>query len=242
MKKRFDESKVVQSAESSGKSKQLLGGKSRYEKQVSKQHYGSQTYDTLERFISYYLQKALVLDLVNKDLDSVLEIGKGSGFLSSYLKDEGFRVDTFDIDKDLKPDFVGDINEIKKVVNRKFSVVCCFEVLEHIKFEDIPDILSQLSLISEKYLLISVPQVKAYISVWIKLSKLKPLSRYMGLAYPRNHVFDGEHYWELGSRGHSESRFRAYFSQCFREKASFTHPLNPYHKFFVLEKKNAHKK
>ena len=54
--------------------------------QVEPNHYFDKSYDTKERFISYWHQ---VNEIVRLEPDSVLEIGIGSGFVSKYLKEKG---------------------------------------------------------------------------------------------------------------------------------------------------------
>ncbi|MCK5766962.1 MAG: hypothetical protein KAH35_01115 [Candidatus Atribacteria bacterium] len=51
--------------------------------QVEPNHYFDKSYDTKERFISYWHQ---VNEIVRLEPDSLLEIGIGSGFASKYLK------------------------------------------------------------------------------------------------------------------------------------------------------------
>jgi len=112
-------------------------------------------YDTKERFCSYWHQIQEVLLLKPSE---VLEIGIGNGFVSRYLKERGINVTTLDIDKELKPDVVGSVLDIPFHCET-FQVVACYEVLEHLPYEDIPKALSEISRVSKQYVILSVPDV-----------------------------------------------------------------------------------
>jgi len=212
-----------------------------YKKQVDKEHYHS-TYDSLERFVSYYNQKKLVLEAIEK-IDShksnikILEIGRGTGFLSSYLKSFDLNIKTLDIAADLKPDYVGNLLNAESLPKEKFEIVCCFEVLEHIKFEDIGKALENLKRLNDGYVIISVPQIRLYSSIWIKLPLLKSKGFSISLPFPLQHIFDGEHYWELGKKNYDRKKFKKLLQELFYIIDGFTHPLDPYHRFFVLTSK-----
>ena len=77
--------------------------------QVKPDHYYKITYDTKERFCSYWHHMHAVL-LLNPG--EVLEVGIGNGFVSRYLRDRDVNVTTLDIDKDLKPDVEGAVLDI----------------------------------------------------------------------------------------------------------------------------------
>jgi hypothetical protein len=209
-----------------------------YSKQVSNDHY-SDLYDDLQRFVSYFYQKEIILKYLKKasgEGDGILEVGKGNGFLFDYLKKRQIKIKTFDISKDLSPDYTGDVTEIGEIVKEKFEMVVCFETLEHIRFEDIPGTLDQIKEIASEYLIISVPQVRLYLSFWVKIPKLKPLSFLLSAPFPMRHKFDGEHYWELGKNNYSVEKFENILIKNFEIKERVTFPLNPYHRIYVLKK------
>ena len=206
--------------------------------QVSKEHYSGDSYDTVSRFVSYFNQKELILKAVSErsSKTKILEIGKGNGFLFSYLKERGINIKTFDFADDLHPDYVGDVRQIAQIVKETFDVVACFEVLEHIPFSDLPRTINQLKQISSDKILISVPKTALYFSIWIKITLLHPISFLVSLpTFFRKHKFDGQHYWELGNRGSSNNCF---LSLCKKEglflEKQFTDPQDPYRKYFVF--------
>ena len=53
----------------------------------------------------------------------MLEIGVGNRTVSNYLKENGVDITTFDFDKELKPDIVGDVRDMKGIKDNSFDVV-----------------------------------------------------------------------------------------------------------------------
>jgi len=209
-----------------------------YSKQVQKNHYIRQDYDSCERFISYFNQKEIIVNVAKKIGDNVriLEIGKGNGLIYDYLKKMRFDIKSFDIDRDLNPDYLGDVTNIKEIIKDSYSIVACFEVLEHIKYEDFEKTLKQLYEITNNYLLISLPQSRFYLSVWFKIPLVRIFSFYLSVPFPIVHKFDGEHYWEVGKKGYSLKKVMAILNSFFHIQSHFVHPLDPYHRYFILKK------
>lgn len=212
----------------------------KYHPEENSNHY-NYTYDTLERFISYYNQKEMIFKAIKSlgtDIKNikVLEVGMGNGFLSGYLLKNKLSVKTYDYDRKLKPDYVGDMIHISDRVKHKFDIICCFEVLEHIKFDDVDKVLSQFSKLSRKYVLISLPQVRLYLSLWLKLSKINPFAIGLNIPFPVKHRIQNGHFWELGNLGFSRKKFESIIKKYFKSFRHYTHPLDPYHLFYVLER------
>ena len=208
-----------------------------YTQQVAKSHYLNRRYNNVRRFISYFNQVDSILAILENKVGTVLEIGKGNGLVGWYLKELGLQVKTFDIASDLYPDYIGDLSQIQTIVHEKFDVICAFEVLEHIKYENIENILHQMAAISNKYVIISLPQFSFVFSFWFSISRLGAFKKYIRIPFPVVHKFDGEHYWELGKKGFSLSSFRKLLQKEFIVQKEFTDPLDTYHRFFILEKK-----
>lgn len=200
--------------------------------------YNDESYDTLMRFVSYYNQKKNIISIAkNNRGKKILEVGKGNGFLSDYLKKRGFDIKTFDYNKNVKPDFFGDIKKIENIIDEKFDIITCFEVLEHIKYEDVENVIKQFSQMTNEYLLISVPQCRLFFTLWIDVSVLHNHSFSFNIPIPLKHKFDGEHYWELGKKGYSVKAFRVLLKKYFDLEQEDVHPLNTYHRSFILKKK-----
>lgn len=211
---------------------------SNYSVQVDDAHYNTHSYDSLQRFTSYYTQKELVFR-VTKDMvqPKVLEIGKGNGFLYEYLKRNSVVTKAMDIDQRLQPEYLGDIARIDEIVKEKFDVIACFEILEHIKYEDLDNILQRISNLDPKYFLVSVPQSRMFFSFWFSMNKIGILQKYLNIPFPIKHIFNGEHYWELGKKGYPVRSFRQLLSKNFDLVDEIVNPLDPYHRFFLLKNK-----
>ena len=67
--------------------------------QVPEEHYSAK-YEDWDTWVRYYWQIRNVMD---RGLKEILEIGVGSGVVSSYLRRNGVRVTTLDIDPALHP-------------------------------------------------------------------------------------------------------------------------------------------
>ncbi len=100
--------------------------------QVEPNHYFNESYDSKERFISYWHQ---INEIINLKPKKVLEIGIGNGFVSKYLKERKVNVLTLDIDKKLNPDIVGSVLDVPFPDN-SFEVIACYEILEHMQYKN----------------------------------------------------------------------------------------------------------
>ena len=118
-------------------------------------YYSFKNYNSKTRLITYWHQIDEVLDSAPQ---RVLEIGKGTGLVSSYLKNLGVEVATLDINEELQPDFVGDVTELdQKFDASSWDVVLCARVLHHIPFAEFENIISQCIHVARSRAVISVP-------------------------------------------------------------------------------------
>lgn len=206
---------------------------------MPKNPFQTKKYDTLERFISYYYQIELIRELNPKTL---LEIGIGSKVVSEYLKRMGIKVTTCDIDSNLFPDKVGDIRNLP-FENESFDVVAAFQVLEHIPFSDFEKALKEMSRVSKKYAIASLPFRHTAFEIVLKIPFIRTIFKKPFLSFCLriplifyNERNLGEHQWELGLRRFSLSKIRKCFSKYFKILKEVRPTLNSYHHFFVLEK------
>lgn len=208
-----------------------------YSTQVNKDHYGIRGYDSLDRFISYFHQKDFVLKY-SSELEhvSILEIGKGNGFLGNYLEKQGLNTKTFDIAADLSPDYVGNVVELSSAIPEKFDIVCAFEILEHIAYEDAEKALEQIGLVTKRYAIISVPQSGYRWSAWMNVNYILFLKFALQIKSLSKFIPNKEHYWELAHPGYEVSKFKKALSRNFTILEDYTDPLDSYHRYFVLEK------
>ncbi len=204
-----------------------------YAPQVNKSHYSGR-YRGRDRWLSYFYQLEL-LRLV--DAKSLLEIGPGEGIVTDALRKSGIKVVTCDIAEDLQPDIVGSVTALP-CKDGEFDAVLAAEVLEHIRFEDVPQALRELRRVTSRNVLVSLPHPGWVFSCELKL----PLLPRFGLLFQipffwQEHRFNGEHYWELGKKGYPVRRF----IECAKEaglKLAVTRKYidDPVHRFFIFER------
>ena len=204
------------------------------EKQVDAGHYRFGSYMSQARWGSLWYQ---IDELSKLDVHSVLEIGPGPGYLSTIVRSLGMRVETVDLDPDLKPDHVGSVSDLP-LPDNSFDVACAFQVLEHIPFEEALRALDELARVARRFVLISLPNASHTWRYLIHLPKLgeKKVLVPRPRIKPERHTFDGEHYWELGKEGYRLSRVVEAFRASERLELERTYrPFdNPYHQFFLF--------
>ncbi len=169
----------------------------------------------------------------------ILEVGKGNGFVSDFFKKANFNFKTFDINENLNPDIVGNILELNALINSKPDLILCSEVLEHIEFDFFEKSLQELSLASNKYVIITLPEFKKFfgLNLQIRIPKLKVFSIPLFIRIRGNKVLGSGHFWEIdydenSKRENIEKIIRKYFTIIEKDKFH----TNPYHNFYVLEK------
>ena len=206
------------------------------EEQLYNSRYFKEYYDSKERFTSYWHQ---INEIIKCEPKAVLEVGVGNGFVADYLKKRGIKVTTCDIDKALNPDIVCSVLELP-FSDEQFDVVACYEVLEHIPYENVYKAINELTRVSSYKVIISVPDRSRMLSYLIQIPKMG--KKYFQLSLPtlkkKYHEFDGEHHWELGKKDYPHERFKEvilkYGLIIENSYRVFEHPL---HRFFVCRKK-----
>ncbi|MDE2071664.1 MAG: class I SAM-dependent methyltransferase [Patescibacteria group bacterium] len=200
--------------------------------QVDKSHYRFGRYQFEGRFVSYYWQ---LYEVLSREPSSVLEVGVGDKVFGDFIKNNT-RVSytSVDVAADLAPDVVGSILTLP-FADKTFDVACAFEVLEHLLFKDVERALSELLRVSKNYVVVSVPHFGPMLSLSFKIPFLPRVQLALKIPYPKQHVFNGQHYWELGTRGYPASRLRGLM----RTHATLVKDYVPfnsaYHHFFILK-------
>ncbi len=213
----------------------------KYNKQVDKKHYKYGKYLHVDRWVSYFHQLENIFYISNfmrkkaEDI-GVLEIGLGDGTISSLLKHYRYNIMTMDVALDLKPDIVAALPDVP--IKKAVDIIICCEVLEHIHYSDAEKSLKNMAK-KTKYAVISVPHKSLYLSFFTRVPLLKPFKFLFELPTPFiKHNFDGQHYWELGTRGYSVNRFKQSIIKAgFDCMNDFRVTEFPYHHFFILRKK-----
>lgn len=202
--------------------------------QVTKEHYLS-NYDSKDRWLSYWYQLRAVLSSGAKD---VLEIGPGNKTLTDALRKKGVNVTTVDIAQDLVPDIVASVTNLP-VKDNSFDLVIAAEVLEHLPFAEFSKALSEICRASRRYAIISLPHAGYVFSLEFKVPLLRKVQFIWKLPFFwKTHIFNGEHYWEMGKWGYSVRKIKQVMrASGFIIQESGLHADDPAHYFFILEKK-----
>ena len=212
------------------------------EVQVETSHYDFSNYVNQDRWNSYYQQ---IFEASKCKGKNILYIGTGDGIVVDVLRKIGKNVKTLDFDKNLKPDYVGSVTEIKKILGKdKFDVILCCQVLEHIPYPEFENIIKQFSECTKEKLILSLPNNNRKIS--FAISAPKPIKNRKKLLlfkhrfaknWDINNQGYGEHYWEIDAKGcPTKKEIKNIIRKYFSKLNFYTLFENPYHMFFILEK------
>jgi len=204
-------------------------------KQVEKTHYEFGKYLSKPRWASMWHQCHEVTRLSPRRL---LEIGPGPGVFKALMMSQGVQAETLDLDPSLNPDYVASVFDMP-FKDDEFDMVCAFQMLEHLPFDDSLRAIKEMTRVASSYLVISLPDAAKRFGVSMYLTKLGSVSFSIPIPWwgKVTHEFDGQHYWEVNKTGYALERVMAEFSKVapIRLKKTFTVQENPYHRFFVYE-------
>jgi len=171
------------------------------------------------RWNSFYHQMD---EIVSINPESVLEIGVGTGLLREIIRDVfHIKYSSLDTGEHLKPDYVGSVLDIP-ISNKIFDVVGCFQVLEHLPYDNFEKGLRELFRVAKRMVVISLPNAG---------KEGKP-------NVP--HQYDGEHWWEINKIGFEAEKVREVI-KCVGRNFDFELTKEyrvkewEYHHFFVLK-------
>lgn len=203
-------------------------------KQVDKSAYKFGKYTKIDRWSSYFYQ---LREILSRNPSSVLEVGVGEGIVRDYLKSHTtISYKSLDIADDLSPDIVGSVTEIP-LPDSSFDLVCAFEILEHLPFDNFEKAVSELFRISRKDVLISLPHFGPPVFLDFKIPFLPRIRFSFKIHYPQKHVFNGQHYWEIGKKGYPAYMIRTILKKYGNITSEYVPFENEYHHFFILEKR-----
>ena len=203
-----------------------------FQKQVSRSHYKFEHYLGKARWNSIWHQLDEVIKL---DPNTVLEIGPGPDVFKNVAKLFGIKVETLDIDPELEPDYVASVVDLP-FSDGAFDMVCAFQVLEHLPYEESIEAFREIARVSDKYVIISLPDVKPVWHYQFHIPKLGKQSLSISRPFfrPPENKYDREHYWEINKRGFPLSRIVHDFSSAIKLVKTYQVVENPYHRFFVF--------
>ena len=185
--------------------------------QEEKEHYFS-GYDDAARFVSYFHQIDLVRKLKPK---TVLEIGIGNGTVANYLKAHGYSVTTCDHDKALNPDIVADIGKLP-FDDETFDVVVASQILEHLPWDTIDDVMKEMARVSKRGAVISIPYSRVTFEMILKFPYIEAMFKrpYIDAFFGVPHFYKKNegmrsHEWEMGRHGTELDTVREKFENHF---------------------------
>ena len=127
------------------------------------------------------------------EMDSVLEVGAGDGRLISLFKKYDKRIASVDVNKKLSKyvaktygieTFLGDVTKKLPFKDNEFDFVYTFQVLQHIRPDDIQKALSELQRVAKKMILLT--------EGWGNLKKWK-----LPNGHKRHGAGGGTYYWNI---------------------------------------------
>jgi SAM-dependent methyltransferase len=207
-----------------------------------KEHYFDPKYMRRERLLAYIDQISAILKYTQRT-DSILEVGKGNGYLSHfisvYLKME---LKSLDISPELQPDYCGDISHKDLSLPDKFDIGLCFEVLEHIPLARVPVAVANLKNHVRKYIIFSVPDTNFFIQMKMNILWLlyTPLSLTFSVArlMANRKTLGLGHQWEIGIRQGNQrvtkNRLLKHVLHDFEVLEDFRGREFPGHHFFII--------
>jgi len=214
------------------------------EVQVDTSHYDFKKYVKHNRWNSYYQQ---IIETLNCEGKNVLYVGAGDGIVTDTLKKAGKNVKTLDFDKNLKPDYIGSVTDIKKALGKdwnKFDIILICQVLEHIPFKEFENTVKQLAECAQKRLIISLPNNNRKYRFFVNLPR--PIGKResvilirhrFGKKWDINDQGCGEHYWEIDAKGCPKRKEIAKILKKYTKNLKYYALFNnPYHIFYILDK------
>jgi len=149
-----------------------------------------------------YWKQQDILQPIMSEKDTVLEIGVGTGFTANYLKSKGHEVDTFDIDKEKCPDFVG--NMVHDPFPGVYDHIIAFEVFEHIPYDEFLQVLKKVLESSRVSLCFSVPIArKTCLGFSFKIPRVREKS--WSFSWKKKRIWD-YHFWEIDFEGLTKNK------------------------------------
>ncbi len=210
------------------------------ESSLERSRYINAAYMDEIQLLTYANQLQIILKTINKycNIDlNILEIGIGNGYIANALKTYDFNINTFDINKNLNPDYFGNILELNECIGKKkFQLALCCEVLEHMEFDYFEKALIELKEASE-FTIITLPSFKRHYGFYGLLKfprKILHINFGLEIGFKK---LPEEHFWEIGSEKYSsrkkiEQVIKKHF--IILEQGKFT--LNNYHNYYILKR------
>lgn len=210
-------------------------------KQVGTKHYNFDKYVSLKRWDSYYYQ---IKESLNTKGKEILLIGKGDGIVVEILKFYGKNVTVLDFDKDLKPDIVGSVTKLDELLTKKYDVIVCCQVLEHIPFDEFENIIKQISDYTKEKFILSLPNDHYWwefgfrVPILDRKRLLIPMRFFWRRKWDMDKYGFGEHYWEIDAEKQwKKKKIISILKKYFNLESAYIVKEHPYHMFFIMNNK-----
>ena len=202
------------------------------ETKIERSNYISEEYLNPIVWNSYLCQIQYIRSLMQNG--SIIEIGMGGGIINAVLRKLGYSANTMDVNEHLKPDFVASISSDFSGFGKTFDCVLCAEVLEHIPFELFEKCLGNISSLSNKYAVITLPDCRYRNKLKIQYNN-RTVTRYL---WKRNNKIFSGHCWELNYREEmSIMNISTVIKKHFSIIKQGIEEATPYHYYWLLEKR-----
>lgn len=159
-------------------------------------------------FTDWYRYYFIIKSVTLFKPERILEIGVGNSIVERCLEDFVDEYVTMDLNPNLLPDILGDLRDFQLDLQKKFDVIICSEVLEHMPFQDLKGNLYNIS----RYLtpggraIITLPHRRrsflfispSYRHFLIFLPIWTTLAGFYLRFFKKKIIIDPNHPWEIG--------------------------------------------
>lgn len=201
--------------------------------QVPASRYAFESYMTKARWCSLWHQARLVAACGPQE---VLEVGVGSGLLGTLCRDMGIRYRSVDSAPDLGPDVLASVLSLP-LEDRSVDLVCAFQVLEHLPYDDSLRGFRELCRVSRRDVLLSLPNARWGLAMTVSL----PVGGTWRAVLPSPLAPWGKmtpsHCWEIGRAGFPLRRVVSDLGAEADLVETFRVSENPYHQFFRFRRR-----
>lgn len=198
-------------------------------------------------FQNWYRYYFIVKEVIGLKPKNILEIGEGSGVVKNVLDVQVEEYKTMDVNKNLNPDFLGDIREHREELLGRFDCVVIADVLEHLPFGDLEKACNNLASCLKNngkvittiphrasHFLISTPFSNEPVAFRVPTGFLS-LGSFYRRFIKRKIWIDPYHEWEIGDGHHGIKDVEAVFKKVGFQVEKFKKLV--YVDFWVLNKK-----
>ncbi len=161
----------------------------------------------------------------------VLIVGPGQGLELAVLRSRRYEVTTYDIDPEFGPDHVGSVDKMNCFADKQFDIVIASHVLEHMSFSFFDAGLSELARVA-RYALVYLPYAGRHFDLsFTRFQGAK--EHHLRLNVPpfwrkpseeRALFSGGQHFWEIGVWGCSQSRIERAMRRHFFVEGAYQNP------------------